>query len=247
MSDVTFAAVFSDVSSANKALDRLEQERGTSRGLSLLMRERTAERELAVGEGAADVDTPLPLGPGALRLASELQPVVSLAPGINWLVAGPLGSWLERVALGSALELSEALCRSGVDAGTAETAVNALRTGGMLVALELNEAAIGDARSEYENFREATVGCLSGFELTFDTALPAAAPTSTSRESTRAPDAESGSELQPSEAVIPLEAALQGPRPEQVGAIPPGEGDADFSSDTEPSQAERNLQSSSHE
>lgn len=101
--------------------------------LSLLMSDRTAEKEFLHGK-RADNDVTLPLTPEGAELARALHPLAPLgAPGTGLVGAGADLAHLHGVGLGSHRDLPASLGACSLAAEEVQSVVAAVRQGGVLV------------------------------------------------------------------------------------------------------------------
>jgi hypothetical protein len=119
--------------SARDVVDLMQSLGQAGSELSLVMADRTAERELAFGK-RVDSEVPLPLSAEGAELVRALHPLAPLgAPGSGLVGVGAALAYLHGVGLGSHRDLPASLTVCALAAEDVREVVEAVRQGGVLV------------------------------------------------------------------------------------------------------------------
>jgi hypothetical protein len=118
---------------ARDVIEWLQTFEGAPPDVSLLMTDRTAEKEFSL-EARATSETALPLSEGGEQLARALHPLAALgAPGSGLVGVGATLEYLHGAGLGSHRDLPKTLAACSVSADDVKAAVQALLNGGVLM------------------------------------------------------------------------------------------------------------------
>lgn len=118
---------------ARDVIEWLQGVEQAPQDLSLLMTDRTAEKEFSV-QSRVGSEIPIPLSNVGERLARALHPLAALgSPGSGLVGVGGTLEYLHGAGLGSYRDLPAALAVCSLDPDEVQAVVQALRNGGVLM------------------------------------------------------------------------------------------------------------------
>jgi hypothetical protein len=158
---------------ARDVIEWLLTSESAAPGVSLLMTDRTAQKEFSI-EARVDSEVPLPLNQGGEQLARALHPLAALgAPGTGLVGAGATLQYLHGAGLGSHRDLPQTLAVCSVSREDVQATVQALRNGGVIM---LRGDTDGEASAIEQRARKLTLRFPEGAQPTQPPIIAPAAP-----------------------------------------------------------------------